>query len=54
LGLCAINTATGDRIEHRAGARFAMCSTFKWMLAAAILDAADAGRFGGIIVGAWS
>ncbi|HLO66696.1 MAG TPA: serine hydrolase, partial [Holophaga sp.] len=32
------------RLSHRAGARFAYCSTFKWLLAAAVLEAADAGR----------
>jgi beta-lactamase class A len=45
LGLCAINTATGERIEHRSGERFAMASTFKWVLAAAVLKSASRGDF---------
>jgi len=43
IGLAVLDTATGARIEHRAGERFAMCSTFKLMLAAAILTRIDAG-----------
>jgi beta-lactamase class A len=38
LGVYAVNTADGARIEHRAGERFPFCSTFKFILAAAILD----------------
>jgi beta-lactamase class A len=38
LGVSAIDTATGKLIEYRAGERFAMCSTFKMMAAAAILS----------------
>jgi beta-lactamase class A len=37
LGVCAINTATAERIEHRSAERFAMASTFKWLLAARAL-----------------
>jgi beta-lactamase class A len=43
LGVCAIDTATGRTLAHRGGERFAMCSTFKLPLAAAILRAADRG-----------
>lgn len=43
LGLAVLDTATGERIEHRAGERFAMCSTFKLMLATALLARIDAG-----------
>lgn len=43
LGVCAINTATGERIEHRAAERFAMASTFKWLLAARVLYGATNG-----------
>lgn len=43
IGLAVLDTATGQRLEHRAGERFAMCSTFKLMLAAAILARIDAG-----------
>jgi beta-lactamase class A len=34
VGVAALNTATGAWLTHRARERFAMCSTFKWMLAA--------------------
>lgn len=44
LGVCAIDTATGRTLSHRGGERFAMCSTFKLPLAAAILRAADRGK----------
>jgi beta-lactamase class A len=38
LGVAALNSATGARLTWRGDERFAMCSTFKWMLAALILD----------------
>jgi beta-lactamase class A len=44
LGVLAIDTATGRELAHRDGERFAMCSTFKWALAAAILAEVDHGR----------
>lgn len=44
LGVAALNTATGRRLEYRATERFAMCSTFKWILVAAILDRVDQGK----------
>jgi beta-lactamase class A len=44
LGVMALDTGSGRRIGHRAGERFPMCSTFKWMLAAAVLAKVDAGR----------
>lgn len=34
VGVCAIDTATGAMIVHRVHERFAMCSSFKWLLAA--------------------
>lgn len=37
LGVCAVNTANGAQIRHRAGERFPFCSTFKVILAGAIL-----------------
>jgi beta-lactamase class A len=43
LGVLAIDTATGRRLEHRASERFAMCSTFKFIAAAAILARVDRG-----------
>jgi beta-lactamase class A len=38
LGVAAINLANGKQTGHRAGERFPLCSTFKAMLAAAILQ----------------
>ncbi|HWT55148.1 MAG TPA: class A beta-lactamase [Rhodocyclaceae bacterium] len=37
LGLSALNTANGQRIDFRADERFPVCSTFKLILAGAIL-----------------
>lgn len=37
LGVCVIDTGSGRSIGYRAGQRFAMASTFKWLLAAGIL-----------------
>ncbi|MDN7489231.1 PEN family class A beta-lactamase, Bcc-type [Burkholderia sp. AU45274] len=37
LGVCAIDIATGRRVEHRQNERFPFCSTFKAMLSAAVL-----------------
>lgn len=37
LGVCAIDTASGRRAEHRVNERFPFCSTFKAMLSAAVL-----------------
>lgn len=38
LGLFALNTADGTRLGYRANERFPVCSTFKALLAAAILE----------------
>ena len=43
IGLAAVDSASGARISHRAEERFAMCSTFKLMLAALVLSRVDAG-----------
>lgn len=43
IGLAVLNTANGRRLGHRSDERFAMCSTFKLMLAAAILSHTDSG-----------
>jgi beta-lactamase class A len=43
LGVCAIDTGPAGVVGHRMRERFAMCSTFKLSLAAAILEQADAG-----------
>ena len=37
VGVAALNTVTGDWIGRRIQERFAMCSTFKWLLAAHML-----------------
>jgi len=43
LGVAAIETATGRRLEQRGDERFAMCSTFKFLLVAEILQRVDRG-----------
>jgi beta-lactamase class A len=44
IGVFALDTGTNRTLDHRANERFAMCSTFKWVLAAAILGEVDHGR----------
>ncbi len=44
LGVYALDVETGKAIEHRADERFAMCSTFKWFLAAQLLTRVDAAQ----------
>jgi beta-lactamase class A len=44
VGVFALDTGNGRQISHRADERFAMCSTFKWVLAAAILTRVDLGQ----------
>jgi beta-lactamase class A len=41
IGVSAVDTRNGTRMAHRSDERFAMCSTFKWLLAAAVLAEAD-------------
>jgi beta-lactamase class A len=36
MGVYALDTGSGGHLAHRAEERFAMCSTFKWFLVAAI------------------
>ena len=43
LGVFVRDTGTGAAIEHRAGERFPMCSTFKLLAAAATLKRVDEG-----------
>lgn len=38
LGVVGLHTGSGARIQHRAHERFPLCSTFKLMLAAAVLE----------------
>ena len=44
LGVAILDTGTGRRINHRGEERFAMCSTFKWLLAAQVLARVDRGE----------
>ena len=44
VGVAALDSGTKRRIEHRANERFAMCSTFKLPLAAAVLHRVDEGK----------
>jgi beta-lactamase class A len=37
VGVFAVDTGSGKVLTHRPDERFAMCSTFKWVLAAAVL-----------------
>ncbi|MDB5820162.1 MAG: class beta-lactamase [Rhizobacter sp.] len=43
LGASVMDTMTGRIESHRADERFPICSTFKWLAAAALLDRVDAG-----------
>jgi len=44
LGVAALNLRTEATLGHRADERFAMCSTFKWALAAQVLAEVQRGR----------
>ncbi len=44
IGVAARDLATGRTLTHRADERFAMCSTFKWMLGGVVLARVDEGR----------
>lgn len=44
LGVCLLDTASGEFTGHRVEERFAMCSTFKLPLIAACLRESDRGR----------
>jgi beta-lactamase class A len=44
LGVAVLDTASGDSVGYRKDERFAMCSTFKMLLAAAVLKRVDAGK----------
>jgi beta-lactamase class A len=41
LGVAALDTGSGRHLEHRADERFALCSTFKFLAAAAVLERVD-------------
>lgn len=44
VGVAAVNLRSGGTLAYRGDERFAMCSTFKWALAAQVLAEAEAGR----------
>ncbi|HKB91316.1 MAG TPA: serine hydrolase, partial [Opitutaceae bacterium] len=44
LGVSVLDTGSGERVGYRDDGRFAMCSTFKFLLAAAVLQRVDTGR----------
>ena len=44
LGVGVLDTGTGEVVGHREDERFPMCSTFKFLCAAAILSRVDAGQ----------
>lgn len=44
LGVCVFDAADGAAVAWRGAERFALCSTFKLLLAAVVLREADAGR----------
>jgi beta-lactamase class A len=44
VGVFAMDTSTGRTVARREDERFAMCSTFKWALAAAVLSRVDRGE----------
>lgn len=44
LGVAVFDSMTGQRLDWRGEERFPMCSTFKFLLAAAILNQVDEGR----------
>ena len=43
VGVMAVDTGDGSAMSHRADERFAMCSTFKWVLAAFVLSQVERG-----------
>jgi beta-lactamase class A len=43
LGAAALDTGSGRRVAYKAGERFALCSTFKWLAASAVLARVDRG-----------
>ena len=41
LGVAVVDTQTGEQADHRGTERFPMCSTFKFLLASAVLQRVD-------------
>ena len=44
IGVAAVDTASGKRLAYRSEERFPMCSTFKFLAAAAVLKRVDGGQ----------
>ncbi len=44
LGVCVLDTGSGREWAQRADERFALCSTFKWLLAALVLSRVERGE----------
>lgn len=44
LGVAVLDSSTGEPLGYRVDERFAMTSTFKWVLVAAVLSRVDAGE----------
>ena len=44
VGLSVLDTGSGKTVFWRGDERFAMCSSFKWLLAASVLSCADQGK----------
>ncbi len=44
LGVAVLDTGSRESSGHRTDERFAMCSTFKMLLAAAVLERVDSGK----------
>jgi beta-lactamase class A len=44
LGVAVLDVGSGESSGHRTDERFAMCSTFKMLLAAAVLERVDGGK----------
>lgn len=44
IGVAALDLGTGQTVSHRGDERFAMCSTFKWLLAGLVLQRVERGE----------
>ena len=44
IGVAALHTGSGKRLDYRSEERFPMCSTFKFLAAAAVLKRVDTGK----------
>src|SRR3954449_4922292 len=44
IGVATLDTGSGKRVDYRSEERFPMCSTFKFLAAAAVLKRVDGGQ----------